>query len=338
MLMNTRTSKCLKMFLIGILALLTGACDQIKDEEINQDEIQKVSVDSDEDSLQEELKIIYPTYKAFDEKEKSRVIREVNKHLDSLVEDRLRYNLYAPKPFQTFGSGEVEQYWYAYNGFDLFSISSEQSSGEPHMVRCETFYYHRSAANTVPEPYYMEAYLAEVIEGNIDPYGVDSESPYLKAYFHDGRLLALFKNDLEITDANELAAFQFIQLGRAFDWASNVTNSITVDFTGEYEYEKNSEEFTFSTHLSQEGDLVYGTYCGYTLSRVDCGMESQGGAPCEVRGTIKKDTLYAQFKSCYAGGEGNAKLYFKGDVLVWETTMYPEGFSTPPSLGILRKQ
>lgn len=113
------------------------------------------------------------------------------------------------------------------------------------------------------------------------------------------------------------------------------------DFSGEYTIVyRDGSQFTLT--LSQVSDKVQGSYCGYSATRVDCGVEQQGAPDCPVKGQVFGDSCYVAFKSCYIGTIGSAKLYRKRNDIVWEMMDYPPnedgGYFSAPGEGLLIKQ
>ncbi|MFK7971409.1 MAG: hypothetical protein AB8F95_13650 [Bacteroidia bacterium] len=113
------------------------------------------------------------------------------------------------------------------------------------------------------------------------------------------------------------------------------------DFSGEYliVYE---DESRFTLTLAQSGSEVSGSYCGYSATRVDCGVEQQGAPDCPVKGKVFGKSCYVAFISCYRGSKGTAKLLKKGQDILWQTMQSPPdpdgGYFSAPDRGILYKQ
>lgn len=93
-------------------------------------------------------------------------------------------------------------------------------------------------------------------------------------------------------------------------------------FLGEFRLTE-AEGLSFSVRLEQRGDSIFGSYCGYTDNRSDCGMPSQGAPDCEIRGSLIHGRADIVFKSCYMGTEGKATIVLDGRNIIWNTTEYP---------------
>lgn len=119
------------------------------------------------------------------------------------------------------------------------------------------------------------------------------------------------ENELQLTDIPE---------------QSSLPN--TVNFTGEYTLPAKGG-LSFSVKLKQEGDSIMGSYCGYTETRSDCGMPSQGAPDCGIKGVIRNNVAYLLFRSCYVGRQGKATLKRKDQDILWNTHLYPESDGGP---------
>ena len=97
---------------------------------------------------------------------------------------------------------------------------------------------------------------------------------------------------------------------------------LPLNFSGRYKYQNG--DFNFTLSMGQREDQLGGSYCGYTNTRVDCGMESQGVADPLVKGKVMGDTAHIYYYSNYGHNFGRAKVYFVNDTLIWKSTETPE--------------
>lgn len=97
-----------------------------------------------------------------------------------------------------------------------------------------------------------------------------------------------------------------------------------IQLAGNYRVTRAEEGYSFTVTLEQRDDSLFGSYCGMTNNRHDCGMESQGVPDCQIRGLIRGNTGYLGFRSCYSDGLGRASIRKVAAHLEWETTQYPE--------------
>lgn len=128
---------------------------------------------------------------------------------------------------------------------------------------------------------------------------------------------------------------------REFDKFDDGKERMADDFSGEYTITYGSGS-KFSLTLNQTGSTVRGSYCGYSATRNDCGLESQGVPDCPVKGSIFGDICYVSFISCYNGTKGVAKLHKKGNDIFWTTIESPpsgseSGYFSGPDTGLLVK-
>lgn len=106
------------------------------------------------------------------------------------------------------------------------------------------------------------------------------------------------------------------------------------NFSGIYGLQEG--DYNFKVSFRQTGAHIRGTYCGYTNTRSDCGMPSQGVAAPLVKGRVLGDTLHLYYYSNYGNAFGRAKAYFKEDTLIWKATETPEAqFIGTPNEGKL---
>lgn len=92
-------------------------------------------------------------------------------------------------------------------------------------------------------------------------------------------------------------------------------------FTGDWTYESQETEetsATFALHIKTKGNRLSGSYCAVSRGgkKIDCVEKDD---PDNISGLIRNDTAYVSFKgNLDVNARGNAKIYFKEDVLVWE--------------------
>lgn len=96
-----------------------------------------------------------------------------------------------------------------------------------------------------------------------------------------------------------------------------------LNLSGTYELSREVEGYHFQIDIKQKGDSLFGSYCGGTETRVDCGMPSQGAPDCEIVGRVQNGLGYLAFRSCYSGRTGLATLQKAGQQVIWRTTEYP---------------
>jgi len=103
----------------------------------------------------------------------------------------------------------------------------------------------------------------------------------------------------------------------------NGNSKSNANFSGSYKIIYN-DNAAFSCKLNQSMDSIFGTYCGYNANHSDCGLESQGAPDCPIKGTIRNDTAFIEFKSCFMQDKGQAILIKSDEDILWITTKYPE--------------
>lgn len=108
----------------------------------------------------------------------------------------------------------------------------------------------------------------------------------------------------------------------------NEFKTVNQKFSGDWSL--NSEiKYTFVLHLNQKRDSITGGYYAapLNLSRIDGNTDKKSPLYCEITGTVKGDTAYINFISCYSGDTGRAKLFFKDSILCWRTIFNPSAIT-----------
>ena len=119
----------------------------------------------------------------------------------------------------------------------------------------------------------------------------------------------------------------------------NCTDSKNTNtFDGNWSWEKNSQDQTFTINIKKIDDTYYGSYCAIAQAgnRIDCGVE--GDDPSFRISNVKNNDVVISFKSNYSLAIGKVRLKLVEDKLSWEIIEKPEGDFFCPYNAILIKQ
>lgn len=236
--------------------------------------------------------------------------------------------------------GRFERITLTHNGKSMLELDCERESmfGKSMLISVQL----PTQSDQAPAMMRVMTSQLTYMEGTFVNYEND---PYDYYYFKNGRLVDFVRQDgnntsnktnlVEQLRADSVAILSNSLL-REVSTLLFFNNKVT-DFSGTWNHVKNTDDYQFSTQLQQVGEFVFGTYCGYTPTKYDCELDSQGGSPCFVTGKVENDTLRLEFRPCYTEGSGTAKLFFNEQEMVWQTTNHPEGFSTVPAEGRLQQ-
>lgn len=92
-------------------------------------------------------------------------------------------------------------------------------------------------------------------------------------------------------------------------------------FTGDWSYQSQDTgevSSSFELYLRAKEESISGRYCAVSRGgrKIDC---VEAGDPDNISGYIKNDTAYVRIKGSFdPKASGNAIIYFKNNVLVWE--------------------
>ena len=312
----------LNLFAISTLISIASCNSPSNQNETTSTEVQDTTQQEPLALVEEVVEIAYPEYIPFSES----FTQERIDYYDSIkkINDGKKSSFYKydAKQSMNYVQGETEEALEMYFYNEAILVKIYRYIGNSEFV----IYFLDSNLKENPQPFYVQHNFSEYIEGS--RVSTDEIAHY---YIHNGRLLALFNEEVRVEDLKVLAKEQAGIIQIANQLASRVVYSKIKDFSGIYEDPSNNDDYQFTLTLTQIGNSIKGFYCGYSGGRVDCGVAQQSNQVCDVYGEALNDgTAEVFFNACYAGQTGEALLSFESGKLRIQTTKGVTDFCTVP--------
>lgn len=283
------------------------------------------TVEADEASTPIE-EIVYPEYIPFEDSFTEARVAQLDsiRYID--VDGLEEYNCNPNEHIEKDNRPTLKETYY-YDGFRLIKVHLEGVEIE------YTLYYSDSDLTKNPTLYLIESEEVAPVDGTTNLY------TKIKKYFvHNDRLLALFVQDIKVTNQLILAKEEVEVVSRFVPKMNRVVFYDVPDFSGVYEYPP-TEEYEFTLTVNQEGNVISGEYCGYTTSRVDCSVPQQSDHICAIYGEVLNNGVAEiHYNGCYTSGTGEATLSMEGDQLRIIITKGLNGFSAVPGNALLNRK